>query len=694
MRIFYDLNDLPKFKNAVITIGSFDGVHSGHQKILERINHLAEDIGGESVVITFHPHPRLVVYPKDDSLRLLTTIKEKTLFFERYNIDNVVIVPFTIEFSQISADEYVQRFLVEKFRPYFIVIGYDHRFGLNRQGDISFLKWHSKKNNFKVIEIEKYELENIAVSSTKIRKAIEKGNVKTAGKLLNHYYTLTGTVISGQKIGHSIGFPTANILINDKYKLIPPNGVYAVFVHHQQERYEGMLYIGKRPVLKNHHNRTIEVNIFNFDKNIYGDPLHLELIDFVRNDAHFEHLEALSKQLEKDKQQVEMILQKIIAAENLPSPPPQLEAKVAIVILNYNGKKYLKQFLPSVLNSTYPRYKVYVADNGSTDDSLIFLKNHFPRVRRIDLKKNYGFAEGYNKALQQVSADYYVLLNSDVEVAPNWIEPIIELMEKDKTIAACQPKILSYYRKTHFEYAGASGGWIDQWGYPFCRGRIFSVIEKDEGQYNDTQEIFWASGAALFIRPNLFHEVGGFDGDHFAHLEEIDLCWRLKRAAYKIMVCPDSIVYHVGGGTLNYNTPRKAYLNFRNSLYTLVKNEEKDQLLWLIPWRMILDGLAGLLFFVQGKWLHIFSIIRAHWTFLPHLSILIKKRRIYQEKINRISINASGNNYTGRYTQSIVWQFYSKGKRFFRELEEDTSTIEDQQPIINDTPQTANSKST
>lgn len=668
MRVFYDLNDLPTFKNAVITIGSFDGVHAGHQKILERINLMAEDVGGESVVITFHPHPRLVIYPKDDSLRLLTTIKEKTMLFERYGIDNVVIVPFTIEFSQISADEYVQKFLIEKFNPYYIVIGYDHRFGLNRQGDISFLKWHSQKANFKVMEIERHDVENIAVSSTKIRNALTKGDVKSAGKLLNHYFTLTGTVVNGQKIGHTIGYPTANISINDRHKLIPPNGIYAVFVHHNQERYGGMLYIGERPVLKDHHNRTIEVNIFDFNKNIYGDPIQLELVDFIREDADFEDLEALQQQLAKDQSKAKIILKEVEAEESLAAEPTQLEARVAVVILNYNGKKYLKEFLPSVLRSTYPYYKVYVADNGSTDDSLIFLKNHFPQVRRIDLEKNYGFAEGYNRALQHIKADYYVLLNSDVEVEADWIEPVIELMERDRTIAACQPKILTYHRKTHFEYAGASGGWIDKWGYPFCRGRIFSVVEKDEGQYDDTREIFWASGAALFIRPNLFHEIGGFDGDHFAHLEEIDLCWRIKRAGYKVMVRPSSVVYHVGGGTLNYNTPRKAYLNFRNSLYTLVKNEEKSRLFWLIPWRMMLDGVAGVLFFVQGKWRHIFSIIRAHWTFLPKLPSLIQKRRIYQEQIDRISIKAAGN-ISGQYPESIVWQFYAKGKRYFKDLQ-------------------------
>lgn len=666
MKVFYNLNDLPKFKNAVLTIGSFDGVHQGHQKILERINHLAEDEGGESVVITFHPHPRLVIYPKDDSLRLITTINEKILLFEKYGVDNVVIVPFTIEFSQQSADEYIQKFLVEKFSPRYIVIGYDHRFGLNRQGDINYLKWYGKKESYKVIEIQKQEIEDIAVSSTKIRKALEKGEVKKAAILSNHYFPLTGTVVHGQKIGKSIGFPTANVKITDRHKLIPPDGIYAVFVYHQKQRYKGMLYIGNRPVLKDHHNRTIEVNIFDFDKNIYGDRLRIELVDAIRNDMSFDSLDELKAQLAKDKQQSKKVLSDTLHF-NKETEEADIGAKVAVVILNYNGKKYLQQFLNPLLDSSYPNFTVYVADNGSTDDSLVYLKNHFPRVRRIDLKQNYGFAEGYNQALKNIRADYYVLLNSDVEVTENWIEPIVQLMRRDSTIAACQPKILAYHRKTHFEYAGGAGGWMDTWGYPFCRGRILSVVEEDQGQYDKVKEIFWATGAAFFVQANLFHQIGGFDGDHFAHLEEIDLCWRLKRAGYKIMVCPKSVVYHVGGGTLSYNTPRKSYLNFRNSLYTLVKNERKEKLFWLIPWRLALDGLAGLVFFVQGKWRHVFAIIRAHWSFFPKFPKLLKKRQQYQEQIDRISISPDLNE-AGIYPKSILWEFYANGHRHFSKL--------------------------
>ena len=522
MNVFNDLNNLPAFQNAVLTIGSFDGVHSGHQQIIRQVNALAREVDGESVIITFHPHPRSVVYPKDTSLRLITTIEEKVQLLERFGADNVVVVPFTIAFSQQSADEYIEKFLIEKFNPHSIVIGYDHRFGLNRQGDVNYLRWHSKRGGFNVVEIEKQQIDDIAVSSSKIRSSLEAGEVKNAAKLLGHYFTLTGTVSHGQKIGKQLGFPTANLEVTQKNKLIPPEGVYAVWVLHQQQRYGGMLYIGKRPTLKDYNHTNIEVNIFDFNRDIYGDKLQMELVDYIRGDQSFEDLDALSEQLKKDRMAVKKVLAQTTPREMEKKTPVQ--PKVAVVILNYNGKKHLQQFLPSVLACAYPNFEIVVADNASTDDSVAFLKKHFPDVRLILLPANYGFALGYNMALEEIQSDYYVLLNSDVEVTPGWIDPIIELMERDPTVAACQPKIKSYVEKNKFEYAGASGGWIDYFGYPFCRGRIFAVTEMDHGQYNDTQEIFWASGAALFIRANLFHNIGGFDGDYFAHAVEIDLC--------------------------------------------------------------------------------------------------------------------------------------------------------------------------
>lgn len=665
MRVFKDLNHLPPFRNAVVTIGSFDGVHIGHQHILQKVISLAESIDGESVVIVFHPHPRLVVYPKDDSMKLITTTDEKVQLLHRYGIDNVVVVPFTIEFSQLSADEYIQKFLVGKFHPRYIVIGFDHRFGLNRQGDINYLKWYGAEYGYSVVEIPKQEVEDITVSSTKVRRALESGDMGAARRLLGHYFPLSGTVAHGNKIGSGIGFPTANLETGEKYKLVPPPGIYAAWVFHDKERYGGMLYIGDRPTLRQFRNRTIETNIFGFEKNIYGEQLQLELVERIRDDRQFDGLEALKKQLEKDRSQAHQILQS--------SPDPGWEKKMsrfpraAIVILNFNGRAYLEQFLPGVLASTYPNCEVVVADNGSTDGSLAFLAEHFPEVRRIDLRGNHGYAQGYNLALRHVDAPYYILLNSDVEVTPGWIEPVIELMERDPAVGACQPKILAYHNRPYFEYAGACGGWIDALGYPLCRGRIFAITEMDEGQYDKKEEIFWATGAAFFVRSKLFQGLEGFDPDYFAHSEEIDLCWRMKRAGYKVMVQPGSVVYHVGGGTLSYHTPRKVYLNFRNSLYTILKNEKPFRLAWILPLRLLLDGLAALLFLSQGKFSHIRSIVRAHWAFFPHFRHTLRKRRRVGELVRQYSIGPA-REQEGRYRGSIVWSYFARRRHFFKNL--------------------------
>ena len=669
MNVYNSLSDLPDFQNAVLTIGSFDGVHAGHQKILERINLLAQKNKGESIVITFHPHPRQVIYPNDKSLRLLNSIDEKVALFEKYGVDNVVVVPFTVEFSQQSADEYIQKFLLEKFNPKYIVIGYDHKFGLNRQGDINYLKWYSKEKDFEVVEISRHDIENIGISSTKIRNSLLEGKVKQANNLLNHNYSMSGTVVRGQGIGKDLGYPTANIQIKNSFKLIPLDGIYAVNVIYRDQRYGGMLYIGDRPTLKEHKNKTIEVNVFDFHKDIYGEKLTIEFVDHIRGDVKFDNLDGLKDQLAKDKIASLAILEKE-KLSNVPLKTPQKKPtlpSVAIVILNYNGVDFLKKFLPSVLKSDYENLSVHVADNGSSDTSIALLKTTFQEVEIIDLEDNHGFAKGYNLALDQVDAEYLVLLNSDVKVTPNWISPIIELMERDKTIGACQPKIKSYHAKEYFEYAGASGGWIDRLGYPFCRGRIFGKLEKDQGQYNTTSEIFWASGAAFFVRGKLFKALGGFDPDYFAHAEEIDLCWRIKRAGFKIMVKPRSVVYHVGGGTLDYLNPRKTYLNFRNTLFTILKNEPKRKLLWLIPTRLILDGIAGGLFLVQGKFSHIKSILQAHFAFYQSFSSMVKKRKMYNEKIQKISISNTPNK-VGIYQGSMVWQYYIKKVKFFKNL--------------------------
>ena len=332
--------------------------------------------------------------------------------------------------------------------------------------------------------------------------------------------------------------------------------------------------------------------------------------------------------------------------------------KTAVVILNYNGRKYLTDFLPSVINNSHDT-TIYVADNASTDDSLAVLKNDFPSVKIIQLSENHGFAQGYNEALAQIKNQfkYYILLNSDVEVTPNWIEPIISLMESNPNIAACQPKILSYHEKTHFEYAGAAGGFIDRLGYPFCRGRVFLSLEEDLGQYNDTKEIFWATGACMFVRADVFHSLEGFDGDFFAHMEEIDLCWRMKHANYQVFACGASKVYHVGGGTLHKSDPHKTFLNFRNGLVMLYKNHPDKGLFKTLLTRLILDGVAGVKFLLFDSWEDCWAVARAHFNFYFHFRTWHKKRQKIQKKNDLGQISK----------RNIVWQYFVKGKERFDE---------------------------
>ncbi len=332
---------------------------------------------------------------------------------------------------------------------------------------------------------------------------------------------------------------------------------------------------------------------------------------------------------------------------------------VALVILNWNGKHFLERFLPSVFASGYENLSIIVADNASTDDSISFLQKNHPSVKIILNPVNEGFAKGYNTALKQIAADYYILLNSDVEVTPEWISPIISLMENDKTIAACQPKILSFAEKNKFEYAGASGGMIDKFGYPFNRGRVFDFCENDEGQYNDTTEIFWATGAALFVRASIYHELHGFDEYFFAHQEEIDLCWRMQRAGYRIFVVPASVVYHLGGGTLPAGNKRKVFLNFRNNLAMLAKNLPFGEKIWKIPFRISLDNLAGFQALIKKDSNTFIAIQKAHfhffkWCFKPDKSDNLPKKKL--------------EDLAGVYTGSIVWQYFIKKRKTFSEI--------------------------
>ena len=332
--------------------------------------------------------------------------------------------------------------------------------------------------------------------------------------------------------------------------------------------------------------------------------------------------------------------------------------KLAVVILNWNGKAWLQKFLPTLVSHS-AEATVFVADNGSDDDSVSFLKQEFPTVKIIENNENLGFAGGYNKALNHIHADYYVLINSDVEVTENWLSPIISFMDGDKNIAACQPRLLDYNNREKFEYAGASGGYIDNLGYPFCRGRIFDELEEDKGQYNDATEVFWATGACIFVRADAFWEVGGFDPDFFAHQEEVDLCWQMKNKGYKIMVEPKSVVYHVGGGTLNAGSPFKTYLNFRNNLSMLFKNLPLSHLFFIVPVRLVLDGVAALTFLTKEKGIgHLFAVMKAHFAFYFAIPKLITKR----QKINQ------KNKVVGKMKKSILIKNKLKGIKKFSDL--------------------------
>jgi GT2 family glycosyltransferase len=337
--------------------------------------------------------------------------------------------------------------------------------------------------------------------------------------------------------------------------------------------------------------------------------------------------------------------------------------KIAIVILNWNGARLLQQFLPSVVSySKGDSIQIIVADNGSTDHSLDLLHNAFPEVEVLDLKQNYGFARGYNEALKQIKADYFVILNSDVEVTSGWLNSAVRLMESNPKIAAVQPKILSYHQKTHFEYAGAGGGFIDRFGYPFCRGRIFNELEADDGQYDQTIEIFWATGACMFVRASYFHEAGGFDADFWAHMEEIDLCWRLKNRGYQIVYTPESTVYHVGGGTLAYDNPRKLYLNFRNNLWLLFKNLPGNRLFSVLFIRMVLDAVAAFKLLAEVNLNGIRSVLKAHYYFWISLPVLIKKRKLIRPG------TSANRTLSGMLHRSIVFQFYIRKRKKFGEL--------------------------
>lgn len=333
--------------------------------------------------------------------------------------------------------------------------------------------------------------------------------------------------------------------------------------------------------------------------------------------------------------------------------------KVAVVILNYNGKKFLEEFLPNVVENTNAELAdIVVADNASTDGSVELMRQRFPEIRLICNESNGGFATGYNLALRQVEAEYFVLLNSDIEVTPNWIEPVIALMDSDQTIAACQPKILSFFEKDKFEYAGAAGGFIDRYGYPFCRGRVFQHLEKDTGQYDDVCEVFWATGACMFVRADLYLKHGGLDDSFFAHMEEIDFCWRMKNLGYRVLCCPQSKVYHIGGGTLPKSSARKTYLNFRNNLSLLCKNLPSNRVFWVIFYRILLDWVAALKFLCNGGLADFWAVIRAHFAFYGRIPGIRKVRKTLS------------NHPVGQmYQRNIVFENFLRGRKKYSELD-------------------------
>ena len=336
--------------------------------------------------------------------------------------------------------------------------------------------------------------------------------------------------------------------------------------------------------------------------------------------------------------------------------------KLAIVILNWNGAKMLRQYLPTVLSHSRDEAVVYVADNASTDDSLELLRTDFPECRLIVLEKNWGFAEGYNKALQQIEAEYYLLLNSDIEVTPRWLTPLVGFMDGHPDVAACQPKLLSIFNRDSFEYAGASGGFLDRYGYPFCRGRIFDTVEKDNGQYDQPADVLWATGAALMIRAKDYWDCGGLDGRFFAHNEEIDLCWRLRIRGRRIVSLPDSRVYHVGGGTLPKSNPMKTFLNFRNNLTMLYKCLPDDELRHVMRWRWFLDYLAAWeTLVVNRNWGDFCAIYRARRAFR-------RWRRDFSEDRQQIQASRKVDAVAEQKQYSLLWQYYAKGHKHFSDL--------------------------
>ncbi|MBL7820374.1 MAG: bifunctional riboflavin kinase/FAD synthetase [Saprospiraceae bacterium] len=659
--IYYGQDPLPDFKNPVLTVGTFDGLHLAHKKIISQLCQSAASIGGESILISFYPHPRTVLDPGDQPVALLNTLDEKIQILNSTTLDYLILIAFEYSFAQMVPEDYIENFLVKYFRPKKIIAGYDHRFGKDGKGDCELLRYYASKNYFEFDEIKAQYVEESKLSSTKIRSLIQEKKIHQANLYLGYPYQLEGKVIPGDKLGRKIGYPTANLEFTDQSKLIPPDGIYAVKILVDGLLFNGMLYIGKSETLKESSTQSVEVHLFDFNKEIYGTTVLVKIIDFVRNDVKFDSLESLKNQIHSD----EKACKKALIRNELHTLPFR-KPIYAIVILNFNGYKFLKEYLPSVTKHNQHNLPIYVIDNNSTDSSCVFLEHHFPEIKIIRLRKNYGFASGYNKGLAQIDADYFILLNSDVLIKNDWISPLISEIQKDPTVLIAQPKILSLNEPDKFEYAGAAGGYIDLLGYPFCKGRMIDYLETDKGQYQDITEIFWASGAAMLIKAVAFKSLGGFDGDYFAHQEEIDLCWRIKRLGGKIIYVPDSVIFHLGGGTLDYDNPRKTYLNFRNNLFTLFKNTGYLQLLYILPIRFILDLLIAISYLFKGKLNIFYKIIQAYIVAIINTLYLIQKKKYSDKQINDLAYSKF--NQKGILKASIFIQFYFSGNKVFSQI--------------------------
>ncbi len=333
----------------------------------------------------------------------------------------------------------------------------------------------------------------------------------------------------------------------------------------------------------------------------------------------------------------------------------------AVVVLSYNGKDLHQLFFPLLLQEAKGQYDLILVDNACTDGTAEFVRTHFPEVQIVTIKVNKGFANGYYEGLKKIQAKYYVLLSADFEVTKGWFRPLHSLLQMHQDIAAVQPKIKYYKDKSKFEYAGAGGGFIDKWGYLFCRGRIFFTLEEDHGQYDNTIETFWAGGGCMFVRADIYHQLGGLDKDLYAHMEEVDLCWRMKNAGYRIAYCGSSTVYHIGGSVISYGSPQKIFYNYRNSLVLLLKNVPASKLIWLFPLRLVLDGVSGMRAFLKGDFKEVGAILKAHWSFYTHFPQWWAKRKVSKRMIKMPNLSAI-------YPKSIIWQYFAKKKTRFTDL--------------------------